>query len=237
MIDTHCHLLPEIDDGPRSMDESLELARELIEVGVHTVVCTPHQSRRFPTDPETALVRLAELRTALETAGAELTLHLSAELSPTVALSLAPERLRALAMGGRYLLVELEPTTPASAVATVFHQLEPEGLVPIFAHPERCRAVMRDVTVLTVAREAGALVQVVATSLAGTWGRSVQRGARGLLAEGRVDLLGSDAHRPGRTSRRLQEVLQWLAARFGDETMQCLTSRTPQAVLAGQTPS
>jgi protein-tyrosine phosphatase len=234
LIDTHCHLLPAIDDGARSLDEALALARELIDAGVHTVVCTPHQSSRFPTDPETARERLVELRTALDNAGVALTLHLSAELTAAAALSLEPEQLHALAMGGRYVLVELEPATPASAVGTVVQQLEPERLLPIFAHPERCRAVMQDVTALTAAHDAGALVQVVATSLAGAWGRSVQRGAKGLLAEGRVDLLGSDAHRPGRTGRRLEGVLHWLDERFGDETVQRLTTRTPEAVLAGR---
>ena len=50
MIDTHCHLLPAIDDGPPSTRESLELARQLVDTGVRMVVCTPHFSRRFPTD-------------------------------------------------------------------------------------------------------------------------------------------------------------------------------------------
>jgi protein-tyrosine phosphatase len=234
VIDTHCHLLPGIDDGTRSLEEAVDLAAELVEAGVHTVVCTPHQSNRFPTDPRAAAERLVELRAALERAGSSLNLHLSAELSAAAALSLEPERLRALAMGGRYLLVELEPTTPASAVETVFNHLEAEKLTPIFAHPERCRAVMQDVTVLGAARDGGALVQLVSTSLAGAWGRSVQRGARGLLAEGRVDLLGSDAHRPGRTTRRLQDVLRWLGERFGDETVLRLTGTTPEAVLAGR---
>jgi protein-tyrosine phosphatase len=234
VIDTHCHLLPGLDDGTRSVDEAIALARELVEAGVHTVLCTPHQSRRFPTDPERARQRLEELRGELDVAGIALTLHLSAELNPAAALSLASDRLRGLAIGGRYLLVELEPTTPASAVDTVLQHLDGEAFVPIFAHPERCRAVMRDVSGLSAAREAGALVQVVATSLAGAWGRSVQGGARSLLAEGRVDLLGSDAHRPGRTGRRLREVLRWLDERFGRETVQQLTSTTPQAVLAGQ---
>ncbi len=233
MIDTHCHLLPGLDDGTRSVAEAVALARELIEAGVHTVLCTPHQSRRFPTDPEIARERLEELRTVLDAAEVALTLYLSAELNPAAALSLPPAQLRALAIGGRYLLVELEPTTPANAVATVFRHLESERLVPIFAHPERCRAVMQDVTALTAARDAGAVVQVVATSLAGAWGRSVQSGARGLLAEGRVDLLASDAHRPGRTSRRIRDALHWLDERFGDEAVQQLTSTTPAAVLAG----
>lgn len=233
MIDTHCHLLPELDDGTRSVEEALELAAELVEAGVTEVVCTPHRSRRFPTDPTVAGRRFEQLRTALEAAPIDLELHLSAELSPAVALSLAAPALAQIALGERYVLVELEPATPASAVATILARLHECDLVPIFAHPERSRAVMQDVGELVAAREAGALVQVVASSLAGAWGRSVERGAATLVASGRVDLLGSDAHRPGRTSRRLRDVLELLTRRIGRDAVHRLTVDVPRSVLAG----
>jgi protein-tyrosine phosphatase len=236
VIDTHCHLLPELDDGTRSLDEALDLAAELVSAGVTEVVCTPHRSRRFPTDPVVARERLTQTQAALQRATVDLALHLSAELSPAVALSLGVPALHELAVGGRYVVVELEPGTPASAVGTIFERLHNCELVPIFAHPERSRSVMHDVGELVAVREAGALVQVVASSLAGAWGRSVERGAVSLVKAGRVDLLGSDAHRPGGTSRRLRNVLSMLTERLGRDAVHRLTIDVPRAVLAGSKP-
>jgi protein-tyrosine phosphatase len=232
MIDTHCHLLPELDDGTRSVDEAVALAGELAEAGIVTVVCTPHRSRRFPTNMDVARERLTELRDALRLSGVDLALHLAAELSPAYALSLDPAALRESAMGHRYALVELEPATPASAVPALFAHLAAAGLLPIFAHPERSRAVARDAGTLIAARERGALVQVVATSLSGAWGRSVARTALGLVTSGRADLIATDAHRPGHTSRHLGDVLGRLRERIGSDAVQQLTTDAPLAVLA-----
>ncbi len=233
MIDTHCHLLPGVDDGTRSSSEAVALAGELRDAGVTTVVCTPHYSRRFPTDFAVARERLGELEQALSAAEIALELRLAAELSPAFALSLDPAALGQVTIGPRYVLVELEPATPAIAVQTIFEHLEAHDFLPVFAHPERCRSVVQDLSTLVAARDAGALVQVVATSVAGSWGRSVERAALGLLEAGRVDLLGSDSHRPGRTSRRLRDVLQLLGRRWGQDAVRRLTVDAPRALLDG----
>jgi len=233
MIDTHCHLLPGLDDGTRTMKEALSLARDLVHAGVTTVVCTPHRSRRFPTDMATARERLAEVEAALESADVSLGLRLGAEHSPAFAVSLDRAALEQATIGGRHLLVELEPDTPAHALETIFESLRAQALVPVFAHPERCRSVVQDSGPLAAVREAGALVQVVATSVAGAWGGTVERAALALFDAGRVDLLASDSHRPGHTSRRLRHVLESLARRWGAEAVRRLTIETPGALLDG----
>lgn len=233
MIDTHCHLLPGLDDGTRSLDEAVALAGELVDAGIVTVVCTPHRSRRFPTDMGLARERLTELRQALRASRVDLVLHLAAELSPAFALSLGRRDLHESSIGGRYVLVELEPATPASAVPTLLAHVGEAQLLPVFAHPERCRALARDVSPLVAAQNEGALVQVVVTSLAGAWGRSVAQTALGLVTSGRADVIATDAHRPGHTSRRLEDVLRRLTERIGADGVHRLAIDGPSALLAG----
>jgi protein-tyrosine phosphatase len=233
VIDTHCHLLPGLDDGTRSLDEAVALAGELVDAGIVTVVCTPHRSRRFPTDMALARERLGELRQALRASRVDLVLHLAAELSPAFALSLGQRELHEATIGSRYVLVELEPATPASAVPTLLAHVRAAQLLPIFAHPERCRALARDVGPLVAAQNEGALVQVVATSLSGAWGRSVAQTALGLVTSGRADVIATDAHRPGHTSRRLEDVLRRLTDRIGADGVRRLTTEGPSALLAG----
>jgi protein-tyrosine phosphatase len=232
MIDTHCHLLPAVDDGPRTLDEAVALARELVEAGVTIAVCTPHRSRRYPTDMSLAQTRLGELERALSDAGIGLELRLSTEFSPPVALSTDTAELGRLAIGGRYVLVELEPDTPASVVPVLVEHFTRREFLPIFAHPERCRGVVRDGSSLGAAREAGAIVQVVANSLSGAWGGTVARAAFALLETDRADVIASDAHRPGRKIR-LNKVLSALSERLGDDTVDRLVSIRPRALLEG----
>jgi protein-tyrosine phosphatase len=234
VIDTHCHLLPELDDGPRDLVEALELARELRDAGVSAVVCTPHLNRRFPTDFETAKRQLERLRDALEPAAIDLELALASELGPNAALEHQAEELRRRAIAGRFLLVELEPATPATFLGLCADRLDELGLVPVFAHPERCRAIQRDASALAEARARGGIVQVVATSLAGAWGGTVGRVAWSFVASGRADLVASDAHRPGR--QRLARVLAGLGERIGAEATGRLTEAGPGRIWNGERP-
>ena len=234
MIDTHCHLLPGLDDGPRDLAGSVELAGELRDAGVTAVVCTPHFNRRFPTGYEAAAGQLARLREALEAAGVGLELMLAAELGPNAAIETSADELRRRAIAGRFLLVELEPGTPATFLALCAERLEELSLVPVFAHPERCRAIQRDASALADVRARGGLVQVVATSLAGAWGRTVGRAAWSFVASGRADLVGSDSHRPGR--RALAQVLASLGERAGAPVAERLTETAPRRIWDGVWP-
>jgi protein-tyrosine phosphatase len=235
MVDTHCHLLRGLDDGPKTLDESVALAAELVEAGVRTVVCTPHLSRRYPTDFAVAQKRLVELEAALREAGLALELSLAAEIAPGLAVTMDNAELRRHAIGDRFVLVELEANTAASFAPVIAEQLARDGLFPVLAHPERCRAVRRDTAPLIAAREAGAVVQVVANSLGGAWGSTIARAAWGFIARGRADLVASDAHRPGRADA-LGLVLTRLYDRLGEDEVQRLTVETPRALLAGLTP-
>jgi protein-tyrosine phosphatase len=235
MIDTHCHLLHGLDDGPNTLEESVALARELVGAGVRTVVCTPHLSRRYPTDFDLAEHRLAELEAAVRTEKLELELMLAAEISPALAATTDNAELRRHAIGGRFVLVELEADTAAGFALTIVGQLAGNGLLPVLAHPERCRAVRRDTTPLLAARQSGAIVQVVANSLGGAWGSTIAQAAWGLVTLGRADVVASDAHRPGREGS-LAGVLESLYERLDEEEVERLTVDTPRALVAGLNP-
>jgi protein-tyrosine phosphatase len=231
LIDTHCHLLPRVDDGPRTDADAIRLARKLSDEGVTTVVCTPHFSEHFPTPSVLARERHDELRRELDVLGIELETTLAAEVSVGLALRTPLERLRARAIAGRYLLVELVSDTPAPAARAVAGRLAEAELLPIFAHPERCRAVQLDPTLLDEVREAGALVQVVAPSLAGRWGDEVWRAAWQLVESGRADLLASDAHRVSASSPQLAAVATLVESRCGRERREELTETAPRRLL------
>jgi protein-tyrosine phosphatase len=235
VIDTHCHLLPALDDGPATLADAVALARRLVEDGVSFALCTPHYSRLFPTLHGDAAERFAQLSEALSEAAVPLEISLAAEVGPHFAVSEPLEELRHRSIAHRYLLVEVLADSPPALFRVVTERLSDAGLVPIFGHPERSRAVQRHPTLIEAARREGALVQVVAPSLLGRWGRGVASVAWGLVGARWADLLGSDAHGTRSRGVHLAEAAELIAARIGEETASEMTERTPALVVRGLT--
>jgi protein-tyrosine phosphatase len=229
VIDTHCHLLPGLDDGPRVVGDSVDMGRALAAAGVTGVACTPHFSGRFPTPVDDGREALGELRTALAAESVGLELVLGAELSPAMALDAPDRELLGRMIGARSLLVELESDTPIAAVDLVIARLDELGLRAVFAHPERCRAVRSRPRVLDGARSAGALVQVVVRSL-GRPTRADAGAAWDLLEADRVDLIASDAHRAA-DAAALETALEEVRRRYGAAALTALTESAPARLL------
>lgn len=236
MIDTHCHLLPGLDDGPRTETESLQLAQRIVADGVTHVLCTPHFARMFPTRHEDAVAAFERLRAQLAENSIPLGLDLAAEVGPAAAVTEPIAELERRSIVGRFVLVEILHDTPFPTLETCIDRLQEVGLTPIFAHPERSGDVARHPGTLDPIRARGALVQIVAPSLLGRWGRVVEETAWGLVESGRADLLGSDAHGVRRRRPHLREAADRVAARFGYQAAHELTDRGPASVLRGADP-
>jgi protein-tyrosine phosphatase len=232
LIDTHCHLLPHLDDGPRSRAEAVQTARRLANDGISVVLCTPHYSRAYPTPLERAREELELLRNALMHLNIPLTLHLAAEVSPPMLLEAPADELAARSFGGQYLLVEIKHDTPNDFVRIALEHLRRIGLIPIFAHPERSQQVGDDLHLLESAREAGALVQVVAPSIAGSWGTETRLRAWRLVAEGVADLVATDAHGAA-AAPLLATIANYVEERIGNEQRRALFEGNAARLLAG----
>ena len=233
MIDTHCHLLPALDDGPGNQADAVALARELTAQGVERVLCTPHYSSLFPTEHAQAQERLLALEPALRAEGVELELSLAAEIGPGFAASAPLDELLVRTIDRRFAVVELLGDTAPTALLTIRDRLGEVGVQLVLAHPERCRAVQRHLGVLDHLRADGALLQVVAPSLIGRWGRDTATTAWHLVDTGRADLLGSDAHSTRRRRPHLREACELIEERLGEGVVAELTERRPRRLLDG----
>jgi protein-tyrosine phosphatase len=235
LIDTHCHLLPGVDDGPRTELDSIAIARRMHEEGVVTAVCTPHFSTRYASSVKTCESRLGRLRDALADLEIPLELYLAAEISPAMALDAPSDEILRRNLGGRYVVIELERNTRASSIDDVLARLEGLNLVPVLAHPERCHAVRRSSDVLSAARDRGALVQVVAPSLAGGWGSEARIAAWRLVEDEMADLVASDAH-TARGAATLAATARLISDRYGEPRRHELFEHVPACLISGSTP-
>lgn len=235
VIDLHTHLLPGIDDGPATIEQSLELAAAMVAEGVTIAACTPHVRDDHATTPEAMEGGLGHLRAAIAAVGIPLDVRGGGEISLDKLAQLdAPTRAR-YGLGGnpRLLLVEFPyygwPLALGSMVTTLRH----EGTVVLLAHPERSPEVQESSERLASIVEAGAYVQLTASSLDGSAGPTAAKCARGLLERGLAHVVASDSH--GRAIRRsgLGNVVRTL----GDETLaEWLATTVPAALLAGEEP-
>lgn len=209
MIDLHSHILPGIDDGPTTIEESLELARTALLLGTTQIAATPHIDAHFGLGPSDRDEPLAAVRAALEAEGIPLTVIRGAEIALERYLDLTDDDLRELRLGdGEFLLLEAPLSTAAGAFDRFLAGLLGRGVRMLIAHPERCPEFQRRPEKLADLVRAGALAQVTAASLSGRFGSPVQDAALHLLAEGLVHDIASDAHSATRRRPGLREGLE-----------------------------
>jgi tyrosine-protein phosphatase YwqE len=198
--DMHSHLLPGLDDGAETVAHSLELLRELRELGFRKLIMTPHVMGDFyKNTPEGIRAALAELRTAAAAAGLDdVELECAAEyyLDEWLGQKLAAGT-ELLSFGGerKYLLFETSyMNEPFNLQATIF-ELKAAGYRPVLAHPERYTYFYGRLGEIRKLRdEYGVLLQLNLNSLAGYYSPAARRVAEQLIDEKLIDFVGTDTH-------------------------------------------
>jgi protein-tyrosine phosphatase len=231
VIDLHCHVLAGIDDGPRTIEESLALARAAGAAGTRTLVATPHVSWEFRNQAQTIERMVEELNRVLRREAVAVDVRPGAEIAMTRLADLAPTELSRLTLGnGRWLLVEPPFTLVAAGLDVLIADLQRQGYRVLLAHPERCPAFHADRSMLERLVDSGVLGSLTAGSLDGKFGAPVQRFSLELLSAGLVHNVASDAHddsnRPPTIAGELERAgLAPLA--------EWLTQSVPAAILDG----
>jgi protein-tyrosine phosphatase len=237
MIDLHCHVLPGVDDGPESDEESLALARAAAAAGTSVLVATPHRSLRWPTEVATITAGVERLEGLLDAAGIELELGTGAEIALQEAARLDDATLSALALGGAHYLLLESPHEPAGGLLErTVRDLLARGHGIVLAHPERSPVFQDRPARLRELVAAGALCSVTAGALEGNFGQASQWFALELLRDGLVHSLASDAHHVTGRPPGLQAGLDAAAQHLPGVVHQTrwLTTDAPAAILAGE---
>jgi protein-tyrosine phosphatase len=239
MIDLHCHLLPGIDDGPETLDEAVCLAKQMAEGGVTHAVVTPHiHYGRWENTPEIIEKSLNELQKGVALEGIPLTLGYAAEVRIDVdVLAAVPQgKIPFLGeyQGKRVMLLELPHSNIPMGTEQIIQWLLKQSIVPMIAHPERNKDVMRRYEKLAPLVELGCLFQVTAGSLVGQFGDAAQEIAERMLNAGLVTILASDAHHIQRRPANLAEGYQAAASLVGEREAMSLVKDIPLAIASSR---
>lgn len=199
MIDVHCHLLPGIDDGPKSMDESVDLARLAVKNGITHAVVTPHiHPGRWENDRLSIAELTNQFRQCLAAAGVPLAVGMAGEvrLDADIVELVTQNRIPFLGTykNKRVLLLELPHSHIPLGAENLTAWLLQRDILPLIAHPERNKDVIRKLDKIRPMIEQGCLLQLTSGAVAGQFGKPAQQRARELLETGAVFVIASDAH-------------------------------------------
>jgi protein-tyrosine phosphatase len=233
MIDVHCHILPEVDDGAKSWDVALEMCRIASADGITHIVATPHANYEYAYDRTAHEERLQKLR---ELAPDSLQFSLGCDFHfsyDNIEDALAhPDR---YSIGrGTYMLIELSDYSIPVTIGEAMTRLNAVGLKLVLTHPERNAILQRRPEQVLDWAANGCAVQVTASSLMGFWGKTARNVSKWLVEHDAVHVIASDGldnkHRPPRMSDARKVVAGWAS----DEIAARLVEDNPRAIVTGE---
>lgn len=236
MVDLHCHVLPAIDDGSESLEQSLEFCRVALADGVTTLVATPHQRPGvYENSPAAVHQKILGLRSALQETAIDIEIVEGAEVYCTPDL---PQRVRegkvtTINGAGRYLLLELPYQQAPLRVEETIFQLKLAGVTPILAHPERIAYFVADLSRLAALVRLGCLTQVTGAALLGKFGARALDYTIRMLENNLAHIISSDAHDTVYRPPVLSRARDAAADVVGPERATEMVTQVPRAVCRG----
>ncbi len=236
MVDLHCHLLPGVDDGSKSMAISLRLAREATENGVTHALLTPHHMNgRYVNHKQDVIRKTAEFQKQLQEHDIPLTVFPGQEvrINGNLLEALDNDDILFADEDNRYLMLEFPDDDVPHYTNRMIFDLQQRGITPVIVHPERNTMIMTKPDLLYGLLEKGCLSQITASSYVGTFGKKVERFSRQLIEAGQGYLFASDAHDlPGR-KYEIRQAFRSLEHEFG-RTLVNQYQQNARAIINGE---
>ena len=265
MIDLHNHILHGLDDGPETMDESIQMCLMSYRDGVSTIVATPHTlNGEYQNNRSTILAKVKELNDALTQCGlrnsefgiedlqSEISLHSALDprhsalkilpgadvhFSNEILHQLDQEEVMTVGDGKKFLILEFPSHTIPIGAEEVLFQLMARGIVPVISHPERNLEITRRPERYYEMIRMGCFGQVTAMSLTGGFGAKIKGFAEKMLKKRLIHLIASDAHSVDGRPPILSPAVKEAEKIVGREEAQKMVTEYPSAILEGRKPS
>lgn len=219
MIDIHSHILPGVDDGAKTEEDSLAMARAAVENGITTIVATPHhRNGKYDNESENILTWVDTLRALFEKENIPLTLLPGQETRINGDMILELEKKIILPINDtKYVFVEFPSDVVPRYATQMLFDIQVAGYIPIIVHPERNKELIEHPSRLYEFVKKGALTQVTAASLTGRFGKDVQKFSHQLIESNLTHFIASDAHNTTSRGFVLREALGEIKDQYGTE--------------------
>ncbi|PLR85067.1 tyrosine protein phosphatase [Bacillus canaveralius] len=237
MIDIHCHILPGIDDGARTIDDSIAMAKLAYQEGIRTIIATPHhQNGKYSNVKKDILAKVTELNKALEEAVVPVQILPGQEtrIYGEMLEDYEQEEILTINNGNRYLFVEFPSAHVPRYAERLLFDIQLKGLVPIIVHPERNQEIIEHPELLYQLVKKGALTQVTAASVAGHFGKNIKKFSLQVIDANLAHFVSSDAHNVSTRSFKMVEALDEIEKRYGVDMVYYFTENA-ELLVEGQT--
>jgi tyrosine-protein phosphatase YwqE len=195
-VDIHSHLIPGIDDGSQTMDETIAMLAKFQSLGYKKIITTPHvMSDSFPNTSEIILAGLEEVRAEIKKVGLTIEIDAAAEyyFDETFVAKIKAKDL--LTFGDNYVLLEFPFHSTPQYIDQMFFELQSRGYRPVVAHFERYMYYLGKIDRAIEWRQKGINIQININSLSGHYGPDIKKQAERLIDAGEFDFIGTDCHR------------------------------------------
>lgn len=233
MIDFHSHIIPNVDDGSRSVEETFELLKEAKEAGFSGVISTSHYMEEYyETDVAERNVWIKAISESLGKKDIDLNLYLGNEVYITKNIINLLETRKATSINNsNYVLFEFPMNSKPMDMYDIIYDMLEYKLIPILAHPERYSFVQKDPNLVYDLIQKGVLMQSNYGSIIGMYGEKAEIIVRKLLENNMVHFLGSDVHRSGSVYPKIHNCLREIETIIGEDKLEEISSVNPELVV------
>lgn len=235
MIDIHCHILPGLDDGAQTLENSLAMAKAAVNDGIRKIVATPHhQTSRYNNPKKVVVEKVNLLNSALQKEGIPLEILTGQEVRLFGDWELEYDNdLIATVNDKNYILIEFPSNHVPNYAERLFYEMQTKRLIPVIVHPERNSQIVEQPDKLFSLIEKGAISQVTASSVTGDLGKKIQKFSFQLIETNLTHCVASDAHNITTRPFHLSAAYEVIGREFGSETVYMLQENA-EYIIAGQ---
>ena len=238
MVDIHNHILPNVDDGSKSINMSLKMMKHAFDQGVTDVVNTTHFQHPLFMDIDHSIERIENIKSSLQKKLYEndifIEIHLGYEVYYYENLLKIIEQPLVTMGKGKYILIEFAPhNIPSSQKSTLF-ELKMNGVTPIIAHPERYKAVQENLNLIYDWINSGCLIQIGCGSLLGLMGKKAKKASLSIIKEKCCHILASDAHNDTNRNFCIKDAYNIVKHIIGQKDADKLVFEHPSSIIKGE---
>ena len=225
MIDIHCHILPGIDDGAKTIEDSLAMAKVAAEEGIHTIIATPHhKNNQFNNKKTDILHYVDELNKAFAKE------NMAMKILPGQEVRIFGEVLEDYEKGEiltlnhtKYLFIEFPSSSVPRYAERLLYDIQTQGIIPIIVHPERNKELQEKPELMYQLVQNGALTQVTGASVCGYFGKKVKQFSEQLIEANLTHFIASDAHNTTTRTFKMNQAFDEIEAAFGSDYVYLFT--------------
>lgn len=233
MIDVHSHIIPGVDDGSKSIEDTFNMILEAKEIGFTDIMMTSHyMTHNYEPTTQELTIWKEKLQKLLKTKNVNVKLHCGMEIYVTNQIEDLLKEKKLLTLGeSRYLLMELPINCSINYLDYVVYYLQANSIQLILAHPERYIYVQNNPNLINEFIDKGILIQCNYASIIGLYGKKAQKTMKKILKRNQVHFLGSDCHEPNTTYKQIPQAIKKIKKIIGEDKFYKISTENPKKIL------